>query len=452
MRRHSLIFRLGGGDRSRMAWVEPSSARTQVDLVNSKGKLAHGIGDTLGELTRLGVTPSVNGVDLLVISSAVYAADKRIQRASEAQDSWTREIDLHIPVAEPDIWSKVASDLNKMLHFLTGDRWRFFFRPSPKKYRVLARNATPSSALQNSVCLFSGGLDSFIGAVDLFHQGESPLLVSHGWVSSDSRHQGLCLNALTDHYGKIRVQQLRSRVGFPEHLIRDSLPERSERARSFLFFSLAALAASGMADPTTIYIPENALISLNIPLDRLRLGAFSTRTTHPFYIARFNELLSAVGISARLSNPYRHKTKGEMVAGCKNKSLLKKSHHLTMSCSSASKARWKGMPPSHCGHCVPCIIRRAALAKMKIPDTTVYVTDLRARALNSTKSEGADVRSFQFAIHRLKNDLNRARVLVHQSGPLTDFATEIEGFAHVYFRGLREVEQLLTGVITLPNV
>jgi hypothetical protein len=210
---------------------------------------------------------------------------------------------------------------------------------------------------------------------------------------------------------------LPSRIGFPEHLIRDSEPERTERSRSFLFFSLAALAVCGMPRPTRIYIPENALISLNIPLDPLRLGAFSTRTTHPFYIARFNEMLTSVGISSRLDNPYRHMTKGEMVSNCKDKALLERSHTLTMSCSSASKARWKGLPPSHCGHCVPCIIRRAALAKMSIPDATIYVTDIYARPLNSMKAEGGDIRSFQFAIHRLRNDPSRARVLISRSYP-----------------------------------
>lgn len=452
MRRHSLIFRLGGGDRSRLEWVEPSSMRTQVDLVDSKGRLAYGVGDTLDALAKFGITPSVTGVDLLLVASAVYAADKRISRATEAQDSWTREIDLHIPVADPQTWTTVAPALQKMLQFLTGDRWRLFFRLSPRKYRSLAREAASPATTITSCCLFSGGLDSFIGAIDLFHKGESPLLVSHGWVASDSKHQQLCLDALTAKFTSASIRHLRSRIGFPENLIRDSEPERTERSRSFLFFSLAALAVSGVPSQTKIYIPENALISLNIPLDPLRLGAFSTRTTHPFYVARFNEMLASVGISSELNNPYQHMTKGEMVSNCKDQLLLKKSHSLTMSCSSASKARWKGLPPSHCGHCVPCIIRRAALAMMSIPDATVYVTDIHARTLNSTKAEGSDIRSFQFAIHRLRNDLNRARVLIHQSGPLTDHATEIEDFAHVYLRGLQEVERLLKGVKTSPNV
>jgi len=452
MRRHSLIFRLGGGDRSRMEWVEPSSTRTQIDLVDSKGRLAHGIGDTLDRLSKLGIAPNVTGVDLLLIASAVYAADKRISRATEAQDSWTREIDLHIPLAQPETWTPVVPALQKMLQFLTGDRWRLFFRLSPKKYRNLVHEAITPPTIITSCCLFSGGLDSFIGAVDLFHDAEYPLLVSHGWVASDSKHQQLCLDALTAKFASAPIRHLRSRIGFPEELVRDSDVERTERSRSFLFFSLAALAVSGMPNPTKIYIPENALISLNVPLDPLRLGSFSTRTTHPFYLARFNEMLENVGISGQLDNPYRFMTKGEMVSNCKDQSLLEKAHSLTMSCSSASKARWKGLPPSHCGHCVPCIIRRAALTELSIPDATVYVTDLHGRTLNSMKAEGSDIRSFQFAIHRLKNDSNRARVLIHQSGPLADYPTEIENFAQVYLRGMRELEKLLTGVKTSPNV
>jgi hypothetical protein len=89
---------------------------------------------------------------------------------------------------------------------------------------------------------------------------------------------------------------------------------------------------------------------------------------------------------------------------------------------------------------------------MSIPDATVYVTDIHARTLNSMKAEGGDIRSFQLAIHRLRNDPNRARVLIHQSGPLADYQTDIEEFAQVYLRGLQEVERLLTEVSTSPNV
>ena len=56
--------------------------------------------------------------------------------------------------------------------------------------------------------------------------------------------------------------------------------------------SFDAFAATGLAPPFSLAVPENGLIALNVPLDPLRLGALSTRTTHPFYIARWNELLA----------------------------------------------------------------------------------------------------------------------------------------------------------------
>src|SRR6266852_896439 len=58
-----------------------------------------------------------------------------------------------------------------------------------------------------------------------------------------------------------------------------------------------AFAGSGFEKRFVLYVPENGLIALNVPLDPLRLGSFSTRTTHPFYIARWNELLKMVGMN-----------------------------------------------------------------------------------------------------------------------------------------------------------
>lgn len=149
----------------------------------------------------------------------------------------------------------------------------------------------------NSVCLFSGGLDSFVGAIDLLDAGQKPLFVSHYWDISTSS-QKLCAERIASVYGDMEIRHVRAHVGFPNDLVIGSEAEKTTRGRSFLFLALAALAASGMTDPD-IYIPENGLISLNVPLDPLRLGAWSTRTTHPFYLAKWQELLSGLESPAR---------------------------------------------------------------------------------------------------------------------------------------------------------
>jgi len=283
-------------------------------------------------------------------------------------------------------------------------------------------------------------------------QGRNPLLVSHSWVNTDASHQGDCLDALRRYYGKERIYQARSRIGFGEQDLKITKEgESTERSRSFLFFSLAAAVASGMTQQIPTVVPENGLISLNIPLDPLRLGAYSTRTTHPYFMARFNELLRAIRIPTQLVNPYRHKTKGEMVRECENQTLLQTTVAGTMSCSSPSKERWHGSKPgNHCGHCVPCLIRRAALGTS---DPTVYNSGpLTSKVHYSNQAEGEHIRSFHLAINRLNRDPKLAPILIQRSGPLSDHPGELMMFADMYRRGLAEVEHLLQGVRAVPHV
>src|ERR1035437_7426989 len=90
------------------------------------------------------------------------------------------------------------------------------------------------------------------------------------WVTSVSGHQNECTTVLENEYGENRIRRLQSRAGFPKKIVKRVDGENTERSRSFLFFSLAAFAASGFGEmESLIYVPENGLISLNIPLDPL---------------------------------------------------------------------------------------------------------------------------------------------------------------------------------------
>jgi len=459
MRRHSFKCRYGRLDKAKIHVVEKDSLQTAIQFVEAKKRLDYGIGDALDQMWDLGIEPSEAAFDLLVLAVAVYGADTRICRHSESQDSWTREMDIYLPVQDVKLWEKSRSLISETLEFLTGDKWRFFFRERPKGFKKITKR--PKNEEQEelelddkptSACLFSGGLDSFIGAIDLLEAGENPLLVSHSWVTSVSGHQNQCTNALEQEYGDARVCRLESRAGFPKDIVKGVEGENTERSRSFLFFSLAALAASGIGKKDVpIYVPENGLISLNVPLDPLRLGSLSTRTTHPYYMGLYNALLSKLGISTKVVNPYALKTKGEMVSGCKNQKFLGKYASVTMSCASESKSRWKGLAPGHCGFCLPCLIRRASMLKWKKGDKTTYHLNLSNRALNSQKAEGDNVRSFQLAVQKLNSDIRRARVLIHKSGPLGNETKELEGLAKMYLRGMNEVAALLHGVKTDPD-
>jgi hypothetical protein len=448
VRRHVIIGRFGPDDKTRVPKARDEVEAT-LQLVAGK-RLDHGIGRALADLKGLYLTPSEIGADMLVVAAHVHAADTRISRLTESQDAWTREIRLVIPVSDPTRWTIAAPILVRALNFLTGDRWEVGFRKRAKGYAQLVPAATPNliPAPFDGVSLFSGGLDSLIGAIDSLNEGATPLLVSHAGEGLVSKSQDRCFEGLKVAYKSSAFDRLRVWMNFDSGLVEHVGSEDTTRGRSFLFFSLGVAAGTALGSEFVLKVPENGLIALNVPLDRLRLGALSTRTTHPFYIARWNDLLRALGIGGKVDNPYWNRTKGEMVAQCANSALLNQLTPLSLSCSSPTKGRWTKKPQGHCGYCLPCLIRRASLSGK---DSTVYsVPDLTTNTLDTKQAEGQQVRSFQLAIARLSNSPQHAKVLIHKPGPLYDDPSRLDDLVDVYRRGLEEVGRLLSGVRAAP--
>jgi len=451
MRRHLIYGRFGTRDRVDIPAAE-GEVPTRLEFVVSKRRLEHDIGSSLEALAKMGVFPSEIAVDLLVLAAHVQAADTRISRSTESQDGWTREIRIVVPVSELARWNATIPLLRRLLNFLTGDRWTIGFRPRSEGFeKTVAKNPPQLIRLPfDSLALFSGGLDSLIGAIDSLEQGGTPLLISHAGDGATSDSQTTLFRALKKNYPKNNFDRLRIWMDFRGWGVRGVDSEKTTRGRSFLFFAAGVFAGTGIDGTFTLRVPENGLIALNVPLDPLRLGAFSTRTTHPFYIARWNELLGVLGVSGRIENPYWDKTKGEMVAGCANPTLLASLAPKSFSCSSPTKLRWLGLKRGHCGFCLPCLIRRAALGKTDA--TSYYLSDLAARDLDTREAEGQQVRSFQFAIERIRQKPELASLFIHKPGPLSDESPARQArLAEVYKRGLAELAELLADVSTAPS-
>lgn len=454
MRRFSLIGRLGPDDKGKINLVQSDSDVFEIDFLDGDLRMGFGIGHALDQLASLGLEPSERGIDLVVLAALVNAGDTRVSRKLNAQDGWTREIDLYVPVSAAAAWSANSGLIESMLRFLSGDRWRVFFRDRTKRAKTLAV-APKCLAIDGltKVSLLSGGLDSLIGAVDLLSGGVRPLFVSHYWDSETAKAQAYILERLETQFGKEAFKSLRVRLGFDKHHLTTGETENTQRGRSFLFYSLATLAASAINGRTAVDIPENGLIALNVPLDPLRFGALSTRTAHPHFIASMQRLIDALALDVELNNPYRHMTKGEMVANCADKLFLQKIVANSMSCSSPAKARYKKLSPRHCGYCVPCLIRRASLeVGLDGDDETLYtVEDLKGHILASDQPEGEHVRSFQLMAKRIRAKPDLAKILVHKPGPLHDKPDEIPDYADVFRRGVLEVAELLKGVRARPG-
>jgi len=454
MRRFTFVGRLGVGDTAPVALAQPDSVVVPIQFVGTYRRLDYGLGHALGVLKFNGLRPAETAVDLCLLSAMVNAADTRVSRARNAQNGWTREIDLVVPVSDPALWASQSAPLSQTLKFLTGDFWRVAFRARPAGFETLADapDKLPLATFDD-VCLFSGGLDSLVGAIDGISSGRRYLLVSHYWDGETSKAQKALLARLQQHFPKGGFKPLRVRLGFDKAHVQTGETENTQRGRSFVFFALAALAASTLQGSQRVVVPENGLIGLNVPLDPLRLGALSTRTTHPHYMALFNTLLRNVGLAVFLDNPYRHRTKGEMVAECQDLPFLRSVVPASMSCSSPAKARYRGLPPQHCGTCVPCLIRRASLlAGLGIADTTQYVVpSLTTRRLDTSMAEGEHVRSFALMVARLAAQPAAASALARIPGPLNDTPGEAAAYVDVFRRGIHEVGALLQNVRASPS-
>jgi 7-cyano-7-deazaguanine synthase in queuosine biosynthesis len=367
---------------------------------------------------------------------AVYSADLRVKRAHGA-DGWTRDFALHLPVSDPDHWTAAASILVRMLQFLTGDNWQVQFRE-----RVAPDAPGPGQRVLDNlhaVSLFSGGLDSLVGAIDILASGRSVALVGHHGAGVTNSVQQNVLSGLVQRYGAT-LEPFMFYVQPPRSDADDG--ETTMRSRSVLFFSLGVAVAATLAANQTLIVAENGLISLNVPLTPSRTGSSSTRTTHPHFLALFRELLAAVGLDLPIELPYRFMTKGEMLQRCAAQDVLTTTTPSTMSCSHPEAGRFRGYSPgNHCGYCVPCIVRRASLQAAGLRQSH-YNIDVLANPPNPSTDAGRDLRAFQIALERLRAARpSRYLFEVLSTGPIP--AGDANQYAGVYRRGMTEVGALL---------
>lgn len=376
----------------------------------------------LNEIKRQGLNPTDEAWDFTTIALAISAADKAVLRKKSA-DGWTRIIDISIHLQQPSVWDRKRNDLESLLRFLTGDFWTLHFLPGGL--------APPKAHMKKEfddidcVCLLSGGVDSLIGAINLSAVGKKPYFVSQivrgdkatqkkfaAELGAKNRH---CHWSCTiKHYGET---------------------EKSTRARSIVFFAYALLAASAITSkqdcPVDIFVPENGFISLNIPLGPGRIGSLSTKTTHPVYIAGLQSIWDAVGIHAKLIQPYQYKTKGELIAECANQEMLLKLIGASTSCG-----KYQRHNLTHCGVCVPCLVRRAAFLRAQLTDTTEKGYLYEQLAYSSSKDVAAVASTYLLYKDKGIQSIIRGELFFASTNNRVQYES-------VVARGLDELGQLL---------
>ena len=319
----------------------------------------------LDPFAELGTIDSLDE-DLVRVAAFVYAADLAIKR--EEREQHLRSVSIRVPVVNIQAFERVHSLVEQALMTVSVDNWTLTFEPLTDGVPA-ANRKWPKK--ENATLMFSGGLDSFAGAIDLLQHDQAITLTSHVTHNWPVKNAQTALAKAIASFTKRDVTHLQlsvfgrnqGRLSFPS----DDEREDTQRTRSFLFTALAAVAARLSGSRRIVIMAENGQFAIHLPLSAARVGSFSTHTAHPKFLAQMQAVLRQLYVcdDLELINPFVHLTKGEVVA------LIPAALHDRIS-ESTSCWRAARVPTqaTHCGECVPCLCRRIALETngIKLPE------------------------------------------------------------------------------------
>ena len=222
----------------------------------------------------------------LLLSAMVYTIDRSVNRERYSEDGWSRlfDVDFILPAAEIYTANKVL--IEGLLSYLTGDYWTCSFASVPL---VGIPQWSESHYFDDvkQVNLFSGGMDSLIGAIDSMERVENGTIffASHndGSMGGPKVDQDRLLTHFKrDYAGKFKT------FGAPIRIEPEFSQDSTCRSRSLMFIAIALQVA--VFRNLDIVIPENGSVSLNYPLSPSRRASCSTRTTHPVMLMKLRNL------------------------------------------------------------------------------------------------------------------------------------------------------------------
>jgi len=171
------------------------------------------------------------------------------------------------------------------------------------------------------------------------------------------------------------------RLAMPVSLSKLNHPESTYRSRTFLFFSIAALAASKIGT-SRVVIGENGVGTYGpgmVPFG----DEYPHRTTHPAFTARLalfvNNLL---GASVSFEHPQQFRTKGQVLKHAISLGVSGWEH--THSCTRSARNQLDGLP---CGICGGCLLRRTAVYHAGLRDERYFWHNLSAVELDDCRSD-----------------------------------------------------------------
>jgi len=341
-----------GGDGPRVDWESGYRLDDQ--------QIAFGLGRALS--ARLS--------DLLDIAMAAYITDRLRSRrpsGSRGGDHWSRELPVRIAVRDAAFWRQDAATdaLRDLLEWLTDDIWSFDFLGDRQQHRyaesqdpLFGMKLTPGARF----ALYSGGLDSYVGAAaDACEPGAELVLVAATTSTTMGAMQQRTVAALrSSSPAAIRTLQvpvaLRGRT-IVRLVGRRDAPEPSQRTRGLVFLVLGAVSAA-TASARELRVYENGVGAMNLPLTEAQYGSHNTRAMRPETLVKASRLMSLVLTEVfEIVNPSFTMTKAQMCA--RLPAALREGVTTTVSCDTGLTHRASRV--HLCGTCTSCLLRRQAL-------------------------------------------------------------------------------------------
>lgn len=292
--------------------------------------------------------------DALLVAAAVEFADRTLRRATL---TWSRKIEILIPVHDPDRWNQpaVSTALHEALEFLTGDSWQIIFRPRLKHLNVPQQGRFDLPQGITSVIPFSDGLDSrAVAGLMQKELGKKLICVRLGAKRADEKSSNRYRHPFTSIPYQVKPGKGES-------------VESSARSRGFKFTLISGMAAY-LSKADQIIVSESGQGSLGPPL--VTVGqAYEDYRTHPLFTARMEKFLAALlGHQARFQFPRIWNTKAETLARYISE-CQPASWEDTVSCWQQSRQVSVDHKRRQCGICAACMLRRMSVHAAGLTET-----------------------------------------------------------------------------------
>lgn len=368
------------------------------------GQLRKGLLEPVRGSRDLKLSPET--LDVLDIATAVVYADRYCPRG--VREHWVRNIEIEIELRNFARFAEISEELEYCLSLLGGDNIKFIGKQITSEIRYPRYKRINAMPVFTDVALLSGGQDSMVGAAQLLQNKRNPLFVridTHDKANVRDIQRAL----------RRRFQVPVTTFIQPQPALRLSgskklLKEPSQRLRSFYFLSVASAYANSYG-VSNVYINENAIMAIHLPLDPSRSSTFSTKTAHPTYLQALQGVLRRWmgGDDLSIKNLHIDLTKGEVIK-CAEELALHGISEDTISCAHAATVQQtvkitnrpdlmrKSAQDLHCGYCFPCILRRISMTSAGILKDVNYAVNPFEVLVNGEPDENDFVREASSAI------------------------------------------------------